>query len=285
VLSVRALSKSFGGVTAVSDVSFDLHEGEILGVIGPNGAGKTTVFDLVSGFTATDTGAIVLGDADITDAGPDVRARMGLGRSFQDARLFPALTVRDTVALSLERHIEVKDPIAAALNLPAVKECEAALSERVDELIEIMNLGAFRDKFVSELSTGSRRIVDLACVLAHEPRVILFDEPSSGIAQRETEALGPLLQRIREQTQASLLLIEHDMPLVTSIADEIIALDLGQVVTRGRPEEVVHHPQVVAAYLGTSEEIIARSGVIDLTGSKRRTRTRRTPAATPGATS
>ena len=123
-----------------------------------------------------------------------------------------------------------------------------------------MGLGAFRDKFVAELSTGSRRIVDLACVLAHDPTVLLLDEPSCGIAQRETEALGPLLLRIRDAIGASLLVIEHDMPLLTSISDRMIALDLGEVIAEGAPAEVVHHPAVIASYLGTTEAAIARSG-------------------------
>ena len=128
----------------------------------------------------------------------------------------------------------------------------------------MMGLGAFRDKFVSELSTGSRRIVDLACILAHEPDVILFDEPSSGIAQRETEALGPLLLRIRDATNASLLVIEHDMPLITSISDEILALDLGQVITRGTAQEVLNDPRVIASYLGSAADVVNRSGARSL---------------------
>ncbi|MGH2758838.1 MAG: MFS transporter [Actinomycetota bacterium] len=275
VLEVEALTRSFGGITAVDDVSFKLRDGEILGVIGPNGAGKTTLFDLISGFLTPDSGRISLGGQDITHLGAEARARSGLGRSFQDARLFPALTVEDAVKLALERQVEVRDPIAAALNLPAVADSEAKLQERVDELLELMGLQAFRDKFVSELSTGSRRIVDLACVLAHDPKVLLFDEPSSGIAQRETEALGPLLLRIRNATGASLLLIEHDMPLVTSVADEILALDLGRVIVRGSPREVVEHPAVVEAYLGTSEAVIARSGRV------RAGRTRKTSGRKP----
>ena len=279
-LQLRGLSKSYGGLRAVNDVTFDVGEGQIVGAIGPNGAGKTTLFDLVSGFVTPDSGQLLYLGEDITDLGPDVRARMGLGRSFQDARLFPALTVAETIALALARQVEVKDPLAAALNLPVVAASEAKIAERVEELIDLMNLRAFRDKFVSELSTGSRRIVDLACVLAHEPRVLLFDEPSSGIAQRETEALGPLLLRIREQTGASLLVIEHDMPLITSIADEIVALDLGAVITKGTPEEVVNHPKVVASYLGTSQDVIARSGdgaaATATNGRARRTRRSRT---------
>jgi branched-chain amino acid transport system ATP-binding protein len=261
-LSVRGLEKRFGGVKAVDDVSFDLYRRQILGIIGPNGAGKTTLFDIISGFTPPDEGTIILEGLNVTSFGSDTRARLGLGRSFQDARLFPSLTVRDTIALSLERGLDVRDPVAIALNVPEVIESERNIAARVDELIDLMRLGAFRDKFISELSTGSRRIVDLACVLAHEPTVVLFDEPSSGIAQRETEALGPLLQRIREASDAALLVIEHDMPLITSISDELIALDLGRVVTRGSPEEVQNDPQVIASYLGTSDVVVSRSGAV-----------------------
>ena len=259
-LEVRGVGVSFGGITAVKDVSFALKKGEILGIIGPNGAGKTTLFDLVSGFLTTETGSIFLDGVDVTGMPADARARLGLGRSFQDARLFPSLTVSRAIAVALERHLELRDFVAAALNLPAVTDAEARVRERVDELLELMGLQAFADKFVAELSTGSRRIVDLACVLAHEPDVLLFDEPSSGIAQRETEALGPLLLRIREQTNASLLVIEHDMPLITSISDRMLALELGQVIAEGPPHEVVEHPGVVASYLGTTTEVINRSG-------------------------
>jgi ABC-type branched-subunit amino acid transport system ATPase component len=272
ILRVEGLNKRYGALTAVDDVSLELGQHEILGIIGPNGAGKTTLFDLISGFIPRDGGVIYFDGEDITDMSPDARARRGLGRSFQDARLFPALTVRETLALSLERHIDVRDPVAAALHLPSVLDSEAVVSVKVEELIELLGLGAFADKFVSELSTGSRRIVDLACIVAHEPRVILFDEPSSGIAQRETEALGPVLTRIRETTGASLLVIEHDMPLITSISDRLLALDLGSVVVDGLPDEVVHHPAVVSSYLGTTESVIARSGT-----ATRPKRTRRAP--------
>ena len=124
----------------------------------------------------------------------------------------------------------------------------------------MLGLDAYRNKFIAEVSTGTRRMVDLACILAHEPSVILFDEPSSGIAQRETEALGPVLRRVREMTGASLLVIEHDMPLLTSLADEIVALELGRVVMQGKPVEVVSDPRVVSAYLGTEAAVVARSG-------------------------
>jgi branched-chain amino acid transport system ATP-binding protein len=197
---------------------------------------------------------------DITRMPPALRSRLGLGRSFQDGRLFPSLTVAETVALSFERHLEVRDPVGAALHLPFATEAEDNVMARVEELLELLGITDFRDKLGRELSTGSRRIVDLACVLAHAPSVLLLDEPSSGIAQREAEALGPLLLRIREQTGATLLVIEHDVPLLLSISDRLIALDLGEIVSIGNPDDVVRDPTVVKSYLGTTDAVIARSG-------------------------
>jgi branched-chain amino acid transport system ATP-binding protein len=259
VLEVVGLTVRFGGITAVDDVTFDLKQGEILGIIGPNGAGKTTVFDAISGFVAS-TGRVVLDDHEISGKSPERRARARLGRSFQDAKLFPSLTVYEALKISFERHIRVEGLVSTALSMPWVRRSEKRIHQRVEELIELMGLGAFRDKFISELSTGSRRIVDLAAIMAHDPLVLLLDEPSSGIAQRETEALGPLLLRIREQTGASLLVIEHDMPLITNISDEILALETGQVLTRGAPQEVLNDPRLVAAYLGTDQAVLERSG-------------------------
>ena len=259
-LRVQEVSKHFGGIAALREVSFDVHAGEVLGFLGPNGAGKTTLFDVLSGFQTAERGDVLLDGASIAGLGPDARARRGLGRSFQDGRLFPALTVKETIAVALEGSVDVRDPVAAALHLPSVVDSEAKVMARVEELVDLLGLGAFRDKYIRELSTGSRRVVDLACVLAHQPRVLLLDEPSSGIAQREAEALGPLLLRIRAMTGASLLIIEHDVPLLTSMADRMVALDLGAVVTIGAPAEVVRDPSVVASYLGESEAVVARSG-------------------------
>ena len=260
ILEVEGLTKRFGGISAVTDVSFHLDPGRILGLIGPNGAGKTTIFDLVSGLLPLDAGRIRFRGVDVTAWGPDRRAELGLGRSFQDARIFPSLTVAENIAIGLERHLEVRDHLAALLDLPAMQEMEEDIAWTVDDLIELMNLGAFRDKFVSELSTGSRRIVDLSMAIAHDPTVLILDEPSSGIAQRETEALGPLLKRIQAETGCAMLIIEHDMPLITGVSDEIIALELGQVVLRGTPEEVISDPRVVSAYLGGDIDVINRSG-------------------------
>ena len=259
-LEVHGVTKRYGGIVAIPGIDLVLEEGKVLGLIGPNGAGKTTLFDIISGFVPPDEGRVVLFGEDVTDLPPDQRARLGLVRSFQDARLFPSLTVTENLALSLEKHLQSKSTIAAALHLPNVAKSERSIERRIDRLIRLMNLQDFRDKFVKELSTGSRRIVDLACVMACDPKVLLLDEPSSGIAQREAEELGPLLQRIKWETGCSVLVIEHDMTLISGISDELVALDLGAVVTRGTPSDVLEHPDVVASYLGTSEEVIRRSG-------------------------
>jgi len=277
VLEVNGLTKSFGGINAVSDVTFTLHDNEILGLIGPNGAGKTTIFDMISGHLPVGSGRIALDGQDITRWVPEKRAAFGLGRSFQDAKIFPSLTVAENIAIGLERHIEIRDHVSALFGTPAMRESETDVAFTVDDLIELMGLGAFRDKFVAELSTGSRRIVDLAMSIAHEPTVLILDEPSSGIAQRETEALGPLLRRIRDEAGCAMLVIEHDMPLITTLSDSIVALDLGRVVTQGPPREVLADERVVAAYLGNDSLSINRSGS---STAKPRSRTGRAKAAT-----
>ncbi len=260
VLEVDGITKRFGGIRAVDDTSFDLRQGEILGLIGPNGAGKTTIFDLISGFTKLDSGSVTFAGKDVTGLSPDRRASLGLGRSFQDARLVPSLTVAENLAISLDRHLEVRDHLASLLSLPGVVRLEEDVAWTVADLVELMHLGAFRDKFVRELSTGSRRIVDLAMCIAHDPTVLLLDEPSSGIAQKETEALGPLLERIQTETGCALLVIEHDMPLITGISDRMIALELGHPIVEGTPSEVTSDPRVVASYLGGDPAAINRSG-------------------------
>ncbi len=260
VLATREVVTSFGGIRAVDGVSIEVREREIVGVIGPNGAGKTTLFDLISGFAPRLAGSIEVGGVDVSDASPNGRARAGLGRSFQDARLFPELSVRETLAVSLERWVGNRSALAASLYLPPVFDSEQAVRQRVDELIELLGLGDYERKFVRELSTGTRRIVDIACLVAHRPTVILLDEPTSGLAQREVEALAPVVRRLRDEMGAALLIVEHDIPFISSVADRLVAMDQGRVVTSGPPGEVLVHPQVVESYLGTSSAAIARSG-------------------------
>ncbi|HJR26269.1 MAG TPA: ATP-binding cassette domain-containing protein [Acidimicrobiales bacterium] len=262
VLATRGVLKRFGGINAVNRVDVDLREGEILGLIGQNGAGKTTLFDCISGFLPVDEGRIHLGGEDITDLPAHRRAGLGLGRSFQEARLFPALTTAETLAVSRERHLLSKGMIAAALGQPISQESEDDAAAKVDFLIDLMGLEAFREKLTGELSTGSRRIVELACLLAADPSVIVLDEPSGGVAQRESEALGPLLRRVQDVTGASILVIEHDMPLLTGLCDRMIALELGEVIAEGTPEEVLANPRVVESYLGTDSAAINRSGTV-----------------------
>jgi branched-chain amino acid transport system ATP-binding protein len=260
ILEVAHITRRFGGVTAVDDLSLSLREGEVLGVIGPNGSGKTTLFDIISGFQTPDAGSVRFDGADITTLSPEERAHRGLIRRFQDARLFPSLTVFETLLIALEERLEVKNPLLSAFGVPQARKAERRLRLQADRLIELFELGAYRDKFVKELSTGLRRIVDIACVLAAEPKVLLLDEPSSGIAQAEAEGLAPLLRRIRFETGCSILIIEHDMPLISGVSDELVALERGQFVVRGLPAEVLNNEQVIQSYLGTTEETVKRSG-------------------------
>jgi branched-chain amino acid transport system ATP-binding protein len=249
-LTCREITRRFGGVTALDGVDLDVAPGTALGIIGHNGAGKTTLFDVISGFLAPDGGEVLIDGADVTGEAPHRRAVAGLGRSFQEARLFPSLTVAETVAVALERHLPNRDTLAAALALPASTYMEAAVVERVDELLVLLGLTGYRHHRTADLSTGTRRIVELACVLAQDPAVLLLDEPSAGVAQRETEALAPLLRRVRAATGCTLLIIEHDMGLISSVCDELVALEFGAVIARGTPADVLGHPKVIASYLG-----------------------------------
>jgi branched-chain amino acid transport system ATP-binding protein len=262
VLECFEVTKRFGGIVAVDGVDLKLREGQILGLIGQNGAGKTTLFDCVSGFHRVDGGRIFFDGNEVTDLRPDERAALGLGRSFQEARLFPSLTTAETLALARERQLLSRSVVGAALGQPIATENEEDVAEKVDILIELMGLEAFREKLTGELSTGTRRIVELACMLASDPKVIVLDEPSGGVAQRETEALGPLLQRVQAYTGASILVIEHDMPLLSAICDEMYALELGAVIAQGAPADVLAHPAVIESYLGTDTTAIERSGKV-----------------------
>jgi ABC-type branched-subunit amino acid transport system ATPase component len=256
-LQVTGMTVRFGGIQAVDDVSVHVNDSEIVGLIGPNGAGKSTLFDLISGLLVPFGGRVVLGGVDVSDASTAARARAGLGRTFQDAHLFPALSVEETIAVAQDRWIAVRDPVREALRLPAAFDAEEAVRERTEELLGLLNLDPYRDVLVRELSTGTKRIVEIACALAQRPSVLLLDEPATGLAQREAEALQPLLTVVREELGAAIFIIEHDTALLAAVADRIVAMDLGRVIADGSATSVLHDPVVLSSYLGPTAEVSA----------------------------
>ncbi|MGH9000359.1 MAG: ATP-binding cassette domain-containing protein, partial [Acidimicrobiia bacterium] len=228
-LECRGIRRSFGGIVALDGVDLQAAPGEIVGLMGANGAGKTTLFDVLSGFLAPDAGHVVLSGTDVTTEPPHRRAVAGLGRSFQEARLYPSLTVAETIAVALERHFPNRDPLAAALTLPASTDPEAASAAAVDAVVDRLGLGAYRDTLTGELSTGTRRVVELACILALGADVVLLDEPSAGLAQSETEALVPLLRALRSDTGCTMVIIEHDVAFLTALCDRLVVMGSGAV--------------------------------------------------------
>ena len=254
-LTVRDLTVRFGGLVAVDGLSFDVAPNTILGIIGPNGAGKTTMFDAISGLAPVEQGTLRLGETDITTLTPHVRAEKGLGRSFQDGRLFGSLTVEECITVALGRHHAVTGPLSMAFGGPLARRATKQARTRAHEVIGQTGLQPYADTYIRELSTGTRRIVDFACAVAHAPDVLLLDEPSSGIAQKEVDALAPVLRKLREDTGCTMLLIEHDINLVTSVSDELMVLETGRLLTRGAPDTVVRDPEVIRAYLGTDRDL------------------------------
>ncbi|MFM7065001.1 MAG: ATP-binding cassette domain-containing protein, partial [Actinomycetes bacterium] len=261
-LELEGVVRRFGGNVAVDAVDLVVQPGEIVGLVGQNGAGKTTLIDLVSGLQPLDAGTVRLGGADLSGQRPSARARAGLGRTFQGGRLFPGLVVAEAVAVALERSTDVRDPFNAALRLPAAVDSEDAVAARVDDLLVLFGLEAYRDTFTAELSTGTRRIVELACAVAHQPSVLLLDEPAAGVAQREVEQLGALLLRIRDELGCAMVVVEHDVPLLARVADRLVALEAGRVIAAGPPAEVLDSPEVVRSYLGDVAVAAQRSGPV-----------------------
>jgi branched-chain amino acid transport system ATP-binding protein len=251
-LRARNLRKSFGGVAAIDGVDLTIRPGEIVGLMGPNGAGKTTILDALSGFLTLDDGQVEFAGQDVTGATPQARAHLGLGRSFQDARLFPGLTVAETIAVACERWVASREPLAAGLRLPASLRSEAAVDDRVARILAMLGVVNFADRFATQLSTGSRRLVELGCLLAQEPTVLLLDEPAAGLARAEAELMSPLLKRIRAVTGGALVIVEHDVALLRRTCDRIVALESGRVIVDGPPEDVLVDPTVIASYLGTA---------------------------------
>jgi ABC-type branched-subunit amino acid transport system ATPase component len=255
----EAVTRSFGGIRALAGASIEVRPGEIVGLIGPNGAGKTTLLNVLSGTLSGDGGSVRLGDLEITDLPPDMRAQLGLSRSFQDARLFAGLTVRETLQLAVGKQRSA-GILASASSAPWVRSAERDTRRTADAIIERLGLAAYADTLTSSLSTGTRRICDLAAQVAAQPSVVLLDEPTAGVAQREAEAFGPLLRRIRDELDCSILIVEHDMPLLMGLCDRVYAMESGAVIASGTPEEIRADPQVIASYLGTNEAAVGRSG-------------------------
>jgi ABC-type branched-subunit amino acid transport system ATPase component len=257
-LAVEDLRVAFGGNLAVDHVTLSVGGGEIVGLIGSNGAGKSTLMNAVGGFVPA-TGSVCLGNEEVGDKSPAHRAARGLGRTFQSATLFPELTVTETLLVALESK-KGTGALSTALALPRATRRSRRDRAEVADLVELLGLTHWGDHHIGDLSTGTRRVVELAGLLALNAKVLCLDEPTAGLAQRETEAFGPLIVDVQRQLGASVLLIEHDMPLILGISDRVYCLEAGSVIAEGAPAEVRENPRVIASYLGTDERAINRSG-------------------------
>ena len=256
-LVARDVTVSFSGRVVVDSVSIEVRPGEIVGLIGTNGAGKSTLMNAISGFVPS-TGSIEIFGVEANRQSAPRRARLGIGRAFQNARLFASLSVRETLMVALEAR-ERSLLVPSMLSLPPSPQRENRKRKQANEIIGHLGLTRYADSLLGELSTGTRRIVELGALLALDSELLLLDEPTAGVAQRETEAFGPLIRSIRKELGASILIIEHDMPMVMAISDRIYCLEAGAVIADGTPSEVRNNPLVVASYLGTDERAIARS--------------------------
>jgi ABC-type branched-subunit amino acid transport system ATPase component/ABC-type branched-subunit amino acid transport system permease subunit len=258
VVRTHDLTVTFSGLVAVDDVSFRAMPREVVGLIGANGAGKSTLLNAIGGFVPA-RGRVELLGRDVSRLDAHHRARLGLGRSFQAATLFPELTVREVVELALEAR-GATSFWSTLLFLPRSTSLERRRRAEAAELIDFLGLGRYADRFVAELSTGTRRIVELAAILGAAPSVICLDEPTAGVAQREAEAFGPLIKRVQSELDATLVIVEHDLPMILAISDRVYCLEAGGVIAEGTPAAVRSNPLVIASYLGTDERPTARSG-------------------------
>jgi branched-chain amino acid transport system permease protein len=256
ILTIAGISKRFGGLQAVDDVSFNVAAGAIKAVIGPNGAGKTTLFNLLSGVSPADAGSVSLNGQDVLGLSPEAVARLGLVRSYQTPRLFTSMTVLDNVLTGHD--VLFTTPLAANLvRLPAVVSEERSARESALTLLDLVGLSHRADLLADSLPFGERRLLEIARVLALRPSVVMLDEPAAGLNETEKDRLGDLLSWLRVQG-ITLVLVEHDMRLVMRVADEIVVLNYGRLVAEGPPEAVRQNPEVVRAYLG--EEIVVAAG-------------------------